>query len=186
MKKIILFNGPPGSGKDTAGLAVLLHFDSIRMERIKFSDPVKEGTHRAYGLNVLIDHFEDSKDKPRAEFYGATPRQAYIAYSEKFMKPLHGKEIFGIITAHKMHQSTAPLIVTPDSGFVEEALPVKQAFRAENILLFRIEREGYDYSNDSRGKVDLGPDVLTIDIENVNGKRAEFQSDIVAQVEAWI
>ena len=96
MTKIILLNGPPRCGKDYAGN--LLTGPGARVA--KFAHVLKERTHAAYsilhrGQPAPHDWFETTKDEPCGEFLGRTPREAYIAFSEQFMKPLHGVDIFG-------------------------------------------------------------------------------------------
>lgn len=183
MTVVVLVNGPPRVGKDTAAEGVLKHFLFARM--LKFSDPVKNGTHAAYGLHVGTNYFEMVKDEPQDCFFGLTPRQAYIAHSEKYMKPMHGKNVYGKIFVNRLREMwEVPLIVTPDSGFVDEATPVIAELGPDHILLIRLHREGCNFERDSRGYLDL-PSVRTINIENRDDK-ATFQTIVVSEVSNWL
>lgn len=156
--RIILLNGPPRSGKDFG--AEYLQ-DKLRGAHAKFADDIKERTHDLYGLRGWggkprsADYFEEFKDEPLDEFLGATPRQAYISVGESFKK-LHGQGIWGKLLVKDIRGLPSDkTIVISDSGFVEEALELVKEFGADNILLVRISREGYDFSNDSRSYIDL-------------------------------
>lgn len=172
--KIILMNGPPSAGKDLAQNAFP---DSVRC---KFARFVKEGTHGAFGLNLIdypMDAFETIKDDPTALFFGKSPRAAYIAYSENLMKPFTGdKQVFGKILVRwinsirdewsKENLPELPFIIT-DSGFRPEAEALVDEFGADNIILIRVRREGFYFDGDSRGYIslaDLG--VREFDLDN--------------------
>ena len=168
--KVVLLNGPPRCGKDEAAK----HIDGVTM---KFARPVKRGAHAAFGfIDRGMSYYEDSKDKPSIDFYGATPREVYISFSEDFMKKISGEDIFGHILRKDIVNhyernfdpgvAAKPYIIS-DSGFKPEAEALVSAFGKESILLIRIHRDGCDYSNDSRTYISLSEyGVKTIDIEN--------------------
>lgn len=156
--KIIFLNGPPGSGKDWAA-TMLPGFN------LKLSRRLKEMTHRALGLvdasdDVLpYDFFEHMKDEPNDWFHGQTPRAAYIAMSEGFIKPLFGKAWLGEMLVRDIDLMGDSTFLISDSGFREEAEAIVRHFGPEVCTLIRIHREGYDFGMDSRGYImlhDLG------------------------------
>ena len=170
--KIILLNGPPRAGKDYAGAALLEHLPA-GTPILKFAQELKERTHALYRLVDAFgnlcphDHFEDRKDTPLVEFEGLTPRAAYIAVSERLIKPLHGERIFGEWLARRIDQLEVGTVVITDSGFVPEAEVLVEKFGAENCLLARIHREGYTFAGDSRSYLDLSHlNVQCTDINN--------------------
>lgn len=91
------------------------------------------------------------------------------------MKPLHGVEVFGKVLANYIRASHSDLFFVSDSGFRPEAEVLVREFGAQNVMLIRIHREGFDFTlpggkKDSRDYVnldDLG--VESHDLENVNG-----------------
>lgn len=172
--KFVLLNGPPRCGKDSAASHICNRHDAIR---VGFADHLKIATHAAYGLNYLThDIFEDVKDQPRDEFFGLTPRQAYIAHSERYMKPLHGPRIFGQLALRRIREFPVDsLVAIPDSGFVEEVAPILMAYGTEKALLIRIHRDGCTFDNDSRSYIGLP--VWTVDVEN-NGSLNDFHRTI--------
>jgi len=159
-KKIILFNGPPGSGKDTAAERVgdLVTTPNVQIE--KFAKTVKEGCHamlglvNAHGAPLAHDHFEERKNEPLPEFGGFSPRDTYIWYSEEVMKPRFGNDIFGRLTADRIAQSHMPIVCISDSGFIEEAQVLIDRFGSDNVSLVRMHRTDHDFTGDSRSYID--------------------------------
>ena len=151
---IILLNGPPRCGKDTVA-GVIAHRHGAY--HTKFARRLKEDTHALYGMPEMAhDAFEHCKDDPCSEFRGLTPRRAYIAVSEKLMKPLHGERIYGEILCEAIRGHVGERdIVVSDSGFVPEALEVVDRFGADQVALVRIHRAGCTFASDSRGYIEL-------------------------------
>lgn len=160
--KIILFNGPPHVGKDTAAEILV---QRLGADRIGFADHLKEATHAAYGMFGLPwYHFQAVKDMPREEFLGLTPRRAYILHSENYIKPIHGNDFFGKMFLRRAASSQAKIIGVPDSGFKDEATPVVEKYGRENVALVRLHRKGCSFAGDSRGYIDL--DIQSFEVEN--------------------
>lgn len=146
--KVLLLNGPPKSGKDTIGGMLMDHIPGS--ETFKFSYELKRMTHRAFGFPDKPDAFEAIKDDldqgPEA---GVSWRQAYIAMSEKFCKPLFGAGYFGKLLHYELRsQDKASLAVVTDSGFREEAEALKE--KGHDLFLLRIYRDGCTFVGDSR------------------------------------
>jgi hypothetical protein len=168
--KIVFLNGPPRCGKDFAGQLLLLLDPGIRVD--KFARKLKEATHALYGMPELAhDAFEDRKDTPLPEFLALTPRQAYIAVSERYMKPMHGVDVFGRMLLKDLRSAWTGTAVITDSGFAAEAKPLLEWAGPANCTLVRIHREGCTFEGDSRSYIDLP--VRTIDIVNP-GTKPEF------------
>lgn len=160
MKKIILLNGAPCSGKDFGADFIVNNFKGARKD--KFARVLKERTHALYGFPSRgHDYYEDIKDEPSKDFYGLTPRQAYINVSEMYFKPVHGNSIFGDILADELDKYPWEIVVISDSGFVEEAQVLINKYGKENVILIQIERDGSNFNNDSRSYINLGPEICT-------------------------
>jgi len=180
--KLILLNGPPRSGKDFAGLKLQLGSPNVKL--FKMSKELKERCHAAYllfgtdGRPLRHDWFESVKDEPREEFEGLTPREAYIAFSENWLKPTHGTGKLGEWLAEDiLHWKTILgdfTAVVTDCGFLHEVVPLVGEFGAENILLIRLHRVGYTFEGDSRSHIDLSHmGVPCMDIDNTGEEFAE-------------
>lgn len=152
--KVALLNGPPRAGKDTlAGLLCLRGWTHM-----KFAAPLKAVASRMSGLPFFTDEtaLGHLKDKPHDGLRGKTPRQFLIALSEQFYKPLYGVDIFGQMAVERLKcapkmSGDEPLVVFSDCGFRDEVLPVVRYVGKSNCLIVRLERQGCDFSSDSRG-----------------------------------
>jgi hypothetical protein len=167
LSHLILLNGPPRCGKDTAGEILAKRIPYARTAKV--SAELKRMTHRLYGLRPeLIQHdaFEASKDEPYEGFLCVTPRKAYIAVSELLLKPLHGDDALGKMLARSIHPEGV-LIVT-DSGFRAEAEPLVAL--AARTLLVHVHREGCTFEGDSRDywnwRAPHGPERSVLEVVN--------------------
>lgn len=145
--KIIFLNGPPHCGKDSAADRL---FEANRsIIRMKFADPLKDS---ACGmLGITREEFERIKDRPHPALNGETPRKFVIRISEELIKPNYGDQFFGKLAVGRMDKLPPNAeVYFSDSGFASEAIPVVAAFGISNIVKIEIEREGKDFSNDSR------------------------------------
>lgn len=172
---VIFINGPPRSGKDTLGNGLRnIAIDRDRVYLTKMAKPLKERTHALYGLfgpdgkPLPHDAFELVKDEPREEFLGLTPRNAYIEVSERYMKPVHGQDVWGkmLVKDVEHERGTRDIVTVTDSGFACEAEPVIRRFGVERCLLLRLYRENCSFINDSRSYINLDG-VETIDLSSI-------------------
>lgn len=179
--RIVFINGAPRSGKDSAGRLITGATRFGPCISVKFAAVVKERCHAIYqimnglGTPAPHDYFEDVKDRPSRRFFGQTPRECYKAFSERYMKPLHGKDIFGKFLLRELQKAEGmpgrpELVLITDSGFREEAVPIVNWFGPLNCTLLRLHRQGYTYEKDSRGLIDLSDlGVLTVDVNSPDG-----------------
>jgi hypothetical protein len=161
-QKIILFNGPPRSGKDTAVKLALSYINTsaayLRPVHMSFADPLKETTHKMYNAFFSPGHFENAKNTPTPVFFGKTPREAYIEVSERMVKPVLGQDHWGRVAVVKMNGMRANnVFLFSDSGFVEELVPIINSFGPKNVTIVELETtingHGLTFSGDSRGYI---------------------------------
>lgn len=114
-------------------------------------------------------------------------RQALIHTSENIIKPNFGEDAFGKMFVNNLPEEG--VVFVSDGGFKEEILPIIDHIGKENLLIIRINREGYDFSNDSRNYLtkemfdkDNCPDI--IDLEN-NGTLEEFEENLLKVYNDW-
>lgn len=154
MTKIILFNGAPRSGKDTAA-TIASEILNNELFVHKFAAPLKKAVHEMFGFTgVPTDYFEDVKDMPNGALYNMTPRQAYIWLSEEIIKPKFGKQFFGHSAVNAIRTQSQEIVVMSDCGFNEEVAPLVDAFGAENVAVVHIFRAGTSFKDDSRNYID--------------------------------
>lgn len=155
MTKVILLNGPPRSGKDTAG--EILARRIRRAKVVKFAGCLKLATqamvHTFIGVDMpnRVDMYEVVKDNHA--FRGKTWRQLYIGVSELLCKPLFGGAFFGEMLVSEMQRLAAlhDVFVVTDGGFVQELDPVIEFVGRGNLHVVKISRPGTSYARDSRG-----------------------------------
>lgn len=195
--KIVVFNGPPGSGKDTAaralmewqddiwpaGSAAAGHTNGILFER--FSMPFKKAF--ANMMNVGIDQYGnveeyEAKKEEVIPLLGVSYRQWQIDFSEKFMKPLYGQRVFGDLMVERLRRSNATVVLIPDCGFQPELDQLFESYGSKNILLVRLIRPGSTFTGDSRGWVTSNN---RFDIAN-DGPVERFRAKVVEKVGGWI
>lgn len=187
--KVILFNGPAGSGKDTAAGAV---WDRYRdCQHHAFKDRLFEITAAIYGIPVeqLTGpmYTRENKEKPYKILGGLSPRQALIKVSEEVIKPSPlGHNFFGEALADSLESE---LTVVPDSGFPCELFPVIDRVGAENVLIVKILRTGYNFDNDSRNYLDqdkfMRMGVACANVFN-DGTLEDFEKSVLNIVELWL
>jgi hypothetical protein len=145
----VIFNGPPGSGKDEAChfLETIYGYKHLRMKDQLFID-----TARHFGVSLewfMTDYdVQSEKERPLPELFGLSKREAMIHVSEKVMKPRHGNDYYGRITAEKIDMVSSYCF--SDGGFVDEVLPVINTLGHENVCIAQIYRTGCSFSSDSR------------------------------------
>lgn len=182
---IWLFNGPPGCGKDTAA-KFLLNSGAPNMVLERMSFPNKRAW--AGTVNVPIDaegnvtYWESVKEEPIHFLAGKSYRNFQQDFSEKFMKPHYGEDIFAklfVLRNEGRHSSTT--ILVPDCGFeIELDYLVKEWGKRHRIFLVRIHRDGKTFAGDTRSYL-YGRGVLaerTYDVLN-NDTLEDFKRSIL-------
>lgn len=189
---IILFNGPPAVGKDTHAAMAASELESIgfKVDVVKFASPLKTAACAIYcGNNTAIFAEEDrseNKSNPSDTFLGKSCREVQIAISETFMKPLHGERVFGKLLAEtikRRHKQGTQIFLVSDSGFKPEAEELLDQFGEDNIILFRLKREGKSFEGDSRSYINLDdylvPSYDVFNYENNPGRTSQEVVEII-------
>lgn len=161
---VVVFNGPPGSGKDTAADFITFHLGA---NHVRFKDPLVDITCTVYKVSAgwwRAHYTRDLKEVRQPELRDQSPREALIHVSENVIKPSFGADAFGRVAAAALTPSG--LNVISDGGFVHELAPVVAAVGQDNVLVIRLHRDGCDFSRDSRAYLPdraLGCRVLDLD-----------------------
>jgi hypothetical protein len=187
--KLLLINGPPGSGKDTTkGIAlkwVAIHFPHIIPCVERFSAPLKASFAAIMEADLdddlLIPTYEDTKEKPIPLLANTSYRQFQI-YLATHMKAAYGPDIFGKLFLSRIKHCTDDelsdtaiaddyrewLFIIPDCGFQSELDTVLASgrFAPEDILLLNMNR--LDCAWDSREPVIARPPVRRAAINNTS------------------
>ena len=184
--KLILFNGPRHSGKDTASLYCE---HTLGAHHFKMSGPIKAAAKAFFSLSDdEVDYLEQIKTTPSFLLFGVSYVDLQISMSEDWAKKKFDQYIFGKLAARSVsaHIKSSPnqeLYVCSDSGFESEAWPVIDIFGKENTLLVKIHRNGKDFSGDSRSYIELDG-IQTIDLIN-NKDVGSYYDSIKSLIEDW-
>lgn len=182
-RKLILFNGPPRCGKDTAAAHVWQKYPNSL--HFKLSQPLKDGVKAFFNLSDDdVKVAEANKDEPLDMFFGYTYRQVQISLSEDWGKPKFGQRIFGALAARQLARSPSTMFLCSDSGFDYEATPLIAAIGAPNTLLIRIMRPGCTFANDSRSYITL-PEVRMVILHN-NGHKRDLYEHLTTVIDEWL
>lgn len=184
MSGVIIFNGPPGSGKDTA---VKFASEVVDAEHVKVSAPIYNAIGRLFEINHdrWRDLYLNHKDEPSMLLCGMTPRQAMTWMSEEAVKPQFGNSFFGRIAAQKASEivNRSKWCVMSDGGFMEEVREVVHSVGENNCFLVHLRRKGCSFYNDSRSY--LLPEDLRLkhsrfySVEN-NGDLDDYRNKVYA------
>lgn len=175
--KIILFNGPPRCGKDTAANLLKDMFNAVQNTvaiRYSFARPLKQATHSLYGLgHEEHDAYEYFKDTATTDFFGLTPRQAYIKVSEEMVKPILGKDHWGKVfvnyaKAFDIGSPPETYYIISDCGFEEEVQAILDYFTYEDVYLVKMNRPNTSFHGDSRSYINL-PNCRNFFVNNDGG-----------------
>jgi len=183
MNEIIFINGPPESGKDALGN--YLH-NRYNAKRFKFAAPLVSMVDVLSSV-TRVKTFDTSREWKNSSVFGTnkTNRALMIALSENAIKPLLGKDYFGFYCSHKIFQSSSPLSVVTDAGFLEEVEACIDCLPEFKATIWRLHRDGCTFERDSRSYVTIdNPKVKNFDIYN-NGSLQDLFSTADKILKHW-
>jgi hypothetical protein len=164
---IVIFNGPAGSGKDTAADHLVAEYGYTKLE---MKGALRRLAHamaslaapNAVELCKRLEYETDPNDptvrlkntEVRPEFGNRTWRQFLIWISEDVCKPIFGADIFSLAAVKAIRDSNATFITFSDCGFQVEVDTIHRLLNPEaTIDLAHISRPGYSFEGDSRNYV---------------------------------
>ena len=167
---VVLFNGPPRSGKDSACEIIMEHFPEVHYAY--FKEVLYKESAKILGLDfnfwASVCQNGDLKDKPMittvAGENGAlmTPRDILIYLAETVLKPKYGRDfiaretadtIAGLIQLQREQSNEAAVIVVPDLGFDYEIDTVRDMLPNVHVISVAVHRPGFTFEGDSRNYV---------------------------------
>lgn len=149
---LVLLNGPKSSGKDYMTQYMLKQH--VQLNLIHPAAPSRDHIENLLGMKLTEEQYNLRKDLPDPKLGGHSIREEMINYSENYMKPRFGKEVFSKIMYAKMQacMNNVPFICT-SIGFLEEVkffYDLLLEGQIDNLILFRVYRLGTTFYGDSR------------------------------------
>jgi len=145
---IVIFNGPPGTGKDEC----CLFLEKKGFGHLSFKKLLLQETCKYFGVGIdwFMSGYDDRSKKEASSSYlqGFSRREAMIYVSECIIKPKYGKDFFGKEVSNKIEKGKDYCF--SDGGFKEELEPIINKVGTNDISLVQLTREGCDFSSDSR------------------------------------
>lgn len=149
---IIVFNGPPFSGKDEA----CTYFKKLGYVHLSFKEELFKETIGFFQVSKkwFMEGYNDRKikdlpvDQLQINGIKLSRRNAMIYVSENLIKPKFGKEYFGLKLSEQIQNNLNYCI--SDGGFEEELTPIINKIGVDNIIIVQLARDGCDFSSDSR------------------------------------
>ena len=151
--KVVIFNGPPSSGKDEAAKFIERNagFDT---ELVAFKKKLTELTCMIHGVDPYLwaERYDDHKEEPWDQLGGLSQRRALQIVSEDVIKPVYGNDYFGKATLKDIITliENGMRVGISDCGFKEELQTLLTYFKPEELLLVRTHRPGYSFDGDTR------------------------------------
>jgi hypothetical protein len=182
---IVLFNGPPGSGKDTIAQAyrnsAISATQDVRI--VKFADPVRKAAIGTFDHLITAENLDQLKNKfiPGSK---VTLRQWMIKFCEEFMKPMFGKDIFAdlMMQSIKQYPKESVVLVT-DCGFIEEVNYCCDHLPPDaKIILIHVFRKDTDFKDDSRSYLNTVRPADVLMMEN-NGTVDQAAANLAEVIE---
>ena len=156
---VVVFNGPPGSGKDEAADYAV---NSRGARHLRLKEPLVKAVKLQYGIGDAdwrAMYVRELKDQPSIQLDGLSPREALIHMSENVLKPALGQDVFGRAVADKLRPG---LTCLSDGGFRAELDAIADV--ADRLVVVHLSRDGCTFEGDSRSYVH---GFETVDIANL-------------------
>ena len=153
MRRIILLNGCPGSGKDTVSDYLVKNYN---YKTIAFKDLAFKSVYEHYGISketyMSMYNTRALKDIPNELLGGKTPRKAMQYVVEEVNKPVLGRDYLAKATIDIILKDEYSDYVVSDFGLDEEEITVHYKLKHENYTVVYVDRDECDWSNDTRRK----------------------------------
>ena len=151
--KIIMLNGPPGSGKDTLAQDLELCIQrNYEVGLFSFKDCMHDLLNYDYLKGILADTYreQDVTYDNLKQFNPTKLREISIHFFEFFIKPVFGKSFPAEYVCKSINAYSPKVAIITDLGFQEEYNEVVRWFGEENCTVVKIFRNGKYFDEDTR------------------------------------
>jgi len=152
---IILLNGPPGSGKDTAAEYITLALGNSKVHHDKLSRPMKASLQKIFNFNIsemrALEAYKEDSNGP--EYADMSYREMQISMFN-YLGAAYGPDILGRLFVRRNRDNAKRHTVISDSGFNAEIKPILESNIYGGVGLIRLNRDGCDYEEDIRERIE--------------------------------
>jgi hypothetical protein len=165
---IILLNGPPGSGKDTAAEFIILALGNSKVHHDKLSKPLKSSLRTIFNFSITeMRALEAYKDHSNGPEYGDLSWRQMQIEMFKSLEASYGPRVLGHLFVRRNRDNAKRHTVISDAGRTIEIQPIIESNPFDQIGCIHLSRPECDYSNDIREYIDT-KDIGHV--EDVNNK----------------
>jgi hypothetical protein len=197
MKKVILLNSPPHSGKDTIAHIFMDNLDAVKLQ---FKDTLYLETAKEFGVSIdflmAVSTSRYIKEVPQWLFSTHpacqdrrrpfSPREALIYTSEEVIKKKLGQDYFGQCMLKNILANPFDLFIVPDGGFDAE-VDVLANHKDIDLTVARLHRKGFTFEGDSRKYITKEVDnVQYLDIILEDGNPDRGYREIYDELTHWL
>lgn len=152
--RIIGFNGPPGSGKDTLAEMVLEKMEymqvTVPVKLESLSMPLRKIAYQMVDWRGELDGPDYARFKDTIfDQFGVSGRQLMIDVSEKFLKPVYGESVLARMLLERNAGFYGVLLVR-DTGFKTELETLEFVLDPADVYVVQVHRPGHTFEGDSR------------------------------------
>lgn len=172
MAKIMILNGPPRCGKDTAAEAIVSYFGFDVCKHVKFSAPLKDIASSILGYDQRT--LEINKDKI-LQGNDISFRDAQI-HTYIQLAQVYGEDWLGKWLVNSLDNYDHEFFVVSDGGRAADIRSLLRVIAPNDLQIVQIMREGCTFSGDIRSYISAH-NVRTRPIVNKN--RETFKAEMI-------
>lgn len=173
----VAMNGPPQIGKDTIAKIILGYKRHVKS--MTLAHEVRVMCAEYFQDMRFVSHWDVQgwKDSPQEGLADGfrTPREALIHFSEKVIKPKHGKDFFAKSFAAKCKKHKDTLMT--DLGFQVEADALADTM--DLLIIVQLHHPDFNFHNDSRQYItSSASNVVTIE-HHTKRENPQYEAELI-------
>ena len=169
-KKIVIFNGPPGSGKnELAEHLEAFYCNTLNCIHLEMKSRLVAFALCISGLSQTEWdelYTKELKEVKSDKLFGKSPREFLITISENCIKPYFGSDYFSIASIQQFEESGCDVAFYSDGGFDVELDCMVDKYGDSNVMVVKLYREGCSFDNDSRSYFNRTSHLYCVNIYN--------------------
>jgi hypothetical protein len=171
---IILLNGPPRSGKDTAAEFIIQLLGNSKVHHEKFSKPMKSGLRRMFDYSdtemKALEKYKETEQVTAHEDRGLISWRQMQIELFKHLERVYGEDVLGRIFLQRNRNNGKMHTVISDAGRTVELAPLIKQVPYGQLGLIRLSRPGCSYAGDIREDVKSEGIEHVAHIDNIHDK----------------